>query len=99
MLFVLKSGDVNPDYYVGGSHQAYGEKQPNVCNTLEKHQEIELSKIEVISATPKKMNSFISVNNIRIDTALCSEVEQSIVSTFLQKVIPLAKQIEVVSEQ
>ena len=70
-----------------------------VCNTLEKPQEIELSKIEVISATPKKMNSFISVNNIRIDTALCSEVGQSIVSTFLQKVIPLAKQIEVVSEQ
>ena len=70
-----------------------------VCNTFEKPQEIELSKIEVISATTKKMNSFISVNNIRIDTALCSEVEQSIVSTFLQKVIPLAKQIEVVSEQ
>nr|WP_318718929.1 hypothetical protein [uncultured Treponema sp.] len=73
-------------------------KKLYVCNTLEKPQEIELSKIEVISATPKKMNSFISVNNIRIDTALCSEVGQSIVSTFLQKVIPLAKQIEVVSE-
>ena len=74
-------------------------KKLYVCNTLEKPQEIELSKIEVISATKKKMNSFISVNNIRIDTALCSEVGQSIVSTFLQKVIPLAKQIEVVSEQ
>ena len=74
-------------------------KKLYVCNTLEKPQEIELSKIEVISATPKKMNSFISVNNIRIDTALCSEVGQSIVFTFLQKVIPLAKQIEVVSEQ
>ena len=74
-------------------------KKLYVCNTFEKPQEIELSKIEVISATTKKMNSFISVNNIRIDTALCSEVEQSIVSTFLQKVIPLAKQIEVVSEQ
>ena len=73
-------------------------KKLYVCNTLEKPQEIELSKIEVISATKKKMNSFISVNNIRIDTALCSEVGQSIVSTFLQKVIPLAKQIEVVSE-
>lgn len=35
MLFVLKSGDVNPDYYAGGSHQAYGNKQPNVCSTLE----------------------------------------------------------------
>ena len=74
-------------------------KKLYVCNTLEKPQEIELSKIEVISATTKKMNSFISVNNISIDTALCSEVGQSIVSTFLQKVIPLAKQIEVVSEQ
>ena len=74
-------------------------KKLYVCNTFEKPQEIELSKIEVISATTKKMNSFISVNNISIDTALCSEVGQSIVSTFLQKVIPLAKQIEVVSEQ
>ena len=74
-------------------------KKLYVCNTFEKPQEIELSKIEIISATPKKMNSFISVNNISIDTALCSEVGQSIVSTFLQKVIPLAKQIEVVSEQ
>lgn len=36
MIFVLKSGDSVPfDYYKGGHHMAYGDKQPNVTPILE----------------------------------------------------------------
>ena len=56
MLFVLKSGDVNPDPPPGGHHQAYGEKQPNVCNTLEKAKKYK-SKQAAINAM-KRINEY-----------------------------------------
>lgn len=65
------------------------------CNSFEKPQELELSSISKITATPKSLNSFITVNDIQIDTAMLGKKGTEMVSSFLQKAIPVAMQIEV----
>lgn len=65
------------------------------CNSFEKPQELELSSISKISATPKSLNSFITVNDIQIDTAMLGKKGTEMVCSFLQKAIPVAMQIEV----
>lgn len=65
------------------------------CNSFEKPQELELNSISKITATPKSLNSFITVNDIQIDTAMLGKKGTETVCSFLQKAIPVAMQIEV----
>ena len=73
-------------------------KKLYICNSFEKPQEIELSAVQSVSATPKSMNSFITVNDIKIDMTMVNGAAAELIAEFLQKAIPLAKQIEVQSE-
>lgn len=69
-------------------------KKLYVCNSFEKPNEINLTDVHSIVATPKLMNSFITVNNIKIDTTMLNGHGTEIVADFLQKAIPLAMQVE-----
>ena len=73
-------------------------KKLYICNSYEKPQEIELDIIQSIVASPKLFNSFITVNNIKIETAMLNGTGTELVAFFLQKVIPIAIQIKVKCE-
>lgn len=69
-----------------------------ICNSFEKPQEIELASIKEINANPKKLNSFITVNEYQISTSMLNQKGTEIVCKFLQKSIPFAEQVKVITE-
>lgn len=73
-------------------------KKMYVGNSFETPVEIELSSIRAISATPKSLNSFIMVNEVKIDTAFLNKTTTVLLSDFLQKAVPLAMQIQAPNE-
>lgn len=73
-------------------------KKLYICNSFEKPQEIELDIIQSIVPSPKLFNSFITVNNIKIETAMLNGAATEFVASFLQKAIPLAIQIKIKCE-
>ncbi len=72
-------------------------KKLYVCNSFEKPKEINLADIYSIVATPKLLNSSISVNDIRIDTVQVNGSGTEILAAFLQKAVPLAMNVTVES--
>ena len=73
-------------------------KKLYICNSFEKPQEIELSSIKEINANPKKLNPFITVNEYQISTSMLNQKGTEIVCKFLQKSIPFAEQVKVITE-
>ena len=73
-------------------------KKLYICNSFEKPQEIELASIKEIKANPKKLNSFITVNEYQISTSMLNQKGTEIVCNFLQKSIPFAEQVKVITE-
>lgn len=73
-------------------------KKLYICNSFEKPQEIELDSIKEINANPKKLNPFITVNEYQISTSMLNQKGTEIVCKFLQKSIPFAEQVKVITE-
>ena len=73
-------------------------KKLYICNSFEKPQEIELASIKEINANPKKLNPFITVNEYQISTSMLNQKGTEIVCKFLQKSIPFAEQVKVITE-
>lgn len=70
-------------------------KKLYICNSFEKPQEIELSSIQVITASSKHLDSSVTVNNIKISTSMINKAGTELICNFLQQAIPLAMQIQV----
>ena len=73
-------------------------KKLYINNSFEKPKEIELSLIKSIVAAPKSPKQLVQaifVNDIKIDATNINGVGLDVVTNFLQKVIPIAMQIEV----
>lgn len=70
-------------------------KKLYVCNSFEKPQEIDISEVSTVSATQKQ--TIIINGNLTISTSVSNENAKDLMCNFLQKVIPLAKQIEIES--
>ena len=74
-------------------------KKLYIHNSFEDPVEIDLSSIVSIIPNPKEANSFITINDIKVSTSMLTEFGTELVCDFLEKAIPLAKQIELPTNQ
>lgn len=69
-------------------------KKLYIHNSFEDPIEIDLSSVISITASSKETNPFITINDVKVSTSMLTELGTELVCNFLEKAIPLAKQIE-----